>query len=218
MSNLFGDKISGKSGTSSGAPITLSGDTATLGSGVTIPAAGITGTLGSGVAFPAGHIIQNKILHVETGASSLGTSSGNWDSMVGGNFTTKTASTGSFLRFWVTTSRIHMQSGVTGQITMTLRQSSSSTTQADGDDMFSSITYKPQHWLESNVGSDQAWTQPYDSGTDSDSTANVSNISSWSAGETLYWRLFAKKTSGGANIFVYYANSRMTIWVEEIAI
>ena len=67
MSNLFVDKISGKSGTSSGAPITLSGDTAILGSGVdintslasaTIPAAGITGTLGSGVAFPAGHIIK----------------------------------------------------------------------------------------------------------------------------------------------------------------
>lgn len=51
MSNLFVDKISGKSGTSSGAPITLSGDTATLGSGVTIPAAGVTGTLGSGVTF-----------------------------------------------------------------------------------------------------------------------------------------------------------------------
>jgi len=56
LSNLFVDKISGKSGTSSGAPITLSGDTltATLGSGsdltgVTIPAAGVTGTLSSGV-------------------------------------------------------------------------------------------------------------------------------------------------------------------------
>ena len=60
MSNLFVDKISGKSGTSSGAPITLSGDTATLGSGVTIPAAGVTGTLGSGVTFPAGHVIQVK--------------------------------------------------------------------------------------------------------------------------------------------------------------
>ena len=58
MSNLFVDKISGKSGTSSGAPITLSGDTATLSSGVTIPAAGITGTLGSGITFPAGHLIQ----------------------------------------------------------------------------------------------------------------------------------------------------------------
>ena len=34
-SELFVDNITGKTGTSGGAPITLSGDTATLGSGVT---------------------------------------------------------------------------------------------------------------------------------------------------------------------------------------
>jgi len=54
LSNLFVDKISGKSGTSSGAPITLSGDTATLGSGVTVPAAGITGVLPSDVTGGSG--------------------------------------------------------------------------------------------------------------------------------------------------------------------
>ena len=36
-SELFVDKITGKTGTSGGAPITLSGDTATLGSAVTFP-------------------------------------------------------------------------------------------------------------------------------------------------------------------------------------
>ena len=56
-SELFVDNITGKTGTSGGAPITLSGDTATLGSGATIGSA-VTGTLGSGVNFPAGHIIQ----------------------------------------------------------------------------------------------------------------------------------------------------------------
>ena len=40
-SELFVDKITGKTGTSGGAPITLSGDTATLGSGVTFPAGNI---------------------------------------------------------------------------------------------------------------------------------------------------------------------------------
>ena len=43
-SELFVDKITGKTGTSGSAPITLSGDTATLS--------------GTGVTFPAGHIIQ----------------------------------------------------------------------------------------------------------------------------------------------------------------
>ena len=44
MSRLNVDKITGATGTASGAPITLSGDTATLS--------------GTGVTFPAGHIIQ----------------------------------------------------------------------------------------------------------------------------------------------------------------
>ena len=57
MSRLNVDKITGATGTASGAPITLSGDTATLGSGATIGSA-VTGTLGSGVTFPAGHIIS----------------------------------------------------------------------------------------------------------------------------------------------------------------
>ena len=37
-SELFVDNITGKTGTSGGAPITLSGDTATLGTGVPVPA------------------------------------------------------------------------------------------------------------------------------------------------------------------------------------
>ena len=43
-SELFVDNITGKTGTSGGAPITLSGDTATLS--------------GTGVTFPAGHVVQ----------------------------------------------------------------------------------------------------------------------------------------------------------------
>ena len=49
MSRINVDKITGATGTASGAPITLSGDTATLGSGA---------TLGSAATFPAGHVLQ----------------------------------------------------------------------------------------------------------------------------------------------------------------
>ena len=49
MSRINVDKITGATGTASGAPITLSGDTATIGSGA---------TLGSAVTFPTHHIIQ----------------------------------------------------------------------------------------------------------------------------------------------------------------
>ena len=58
-SELFVDKITGKTGTSGGAPITLSGDTATLS--------------GTGVTFPAGMVL-NFVQNTDTGSTS-GTSS-----------------------------------------------------------------------------------------------------------------------------------------------
>ncbi len=54
MSRLNVDKITGKTGTNSGAPITLSGDTATLGSGA---------TLGSAVTFPTGHLLKMSTVY-----------------------------------------------------------------------------------------------------------------------------------------------------------
>ncbi|MDP7368769.1 MAG: hypothetical protein QGH83_16110, partial [Candidatus Pacebacteria bacterium] len=49
MSQLNVNKITGTTGTTSGAPIALSGDTATLGSGVTNNAGVASGTIGSSV-------------------------------------------------------------------------------------------------------------------------------------------------------------------------
>ena len=49
MSKIFVDEITGFEGTETGAPITLSGDTATLGSGVTNNAGVASGTIGSSV-------------------------------------------------------------------------------------------------------------------------------------------------------------------------
>ena len=54
-SELFVDNITGKTGTSGSAPITLSGDTATLGSGVT---------------FPTGHVIQVVLEQAQNQLSS----------------------------------------------------------------------------------------------------------------------------------------------------
>lgn len=59
-SELFVDKITGKTGTSGSAPITLSGNAATLS--------------GTGVTFPAGHIIQVKFVEF-TGHQTIGNGS-----------------------------------------------------------------------------------------------------------------------------------------------
>lgn len=68
MSRINVDKITGKTGTNSGAPITLSGDTATLGSGA---------TLGSAVAGNWGWVLlqtvtaNNTSVNLDVGSSTL---------------------------------------------------------------------------------------------------------------------------------------------------
>ena len=66
-SELFVDNITGKTGTSGGAPITLSGDTATLS--------------GTGVTFPAGHIVQIKFVEF-TGIQTVGDGANNGKTFV----------------------------------------------------------------------------------------------------------------------------------------
>jgi hypothetical protein len=87
MGTIKTDYITGITGTENSGPITLSGDTATLGTGVTldsgitgIPAAGVTGTLGSSVTLPATHI---QIGDVQSGMTTR-TGSLKWgDSQIG---------------------------------------------------------------------------------------------------------------------------------------
>ena len=64
MSKIYVDEITGFEGTETGAPITLSGDTVTLGSGA---------TLGSAVTFPSGKFIPLKgITHSEGSTTASG--------------------------------------------------------------------------------------------------------------------------------------------------
>ena len=74
-SEIFVDNITGKTGTSGGAPITLSGDTATLGTGATV---GSGATISSSATFPTRHHflgIKTSDQSISTGSTTLVT----WD-------------------------------------------------------------------------------------------------------------------------------------------
>ena len=85
MSKIYVDEITGFEGTETGAPITLSGDTATLGSAITLSGdtatlgsgatigSAVTGTLGSGVTFPSGTVITHTQYSSTTGQDYSGT-------------------------------------------------------------------------------------------------------------------------------------------------
>jgi len=186
--------------------------------GITITAPTIANM--ANCTFPSGMLVQSKVLFTETGGSSIANDTTTFASVVGGSFTTKLASSASMIRIWWETNRIHSQEN-TSQFDMTLRQSSSSTTHADGDSMHNT-TRRPEIAINDPSSGQCSYylpmAYPFVSGTDSNSTAYVGNISSWSAGETLYWRLFQRKESGPNNIFAYLEDGRMEIRLEEITI
>lgn len=125
MSKIFVDEITGFEGTETGAPITLSGDTATLGSGASIGSA-VTGTLGTGVTFPSGTIITRTQYNSSTNQDFTGTTETVYTSI--GNpmvFTKKKDSSTSKLFF-----NVHMRyfnsAGYHIAMTYRLRQGTSS--------------------------------------------------------------------------------------------
>ena len=106
MSRLNVNKITGTTGTSSGAPITLSGDTATLGSAVT---------------FPAGHVL--KVTHDTTSETNTLT-----ESFVNYHELSFTLTSSSSDLFFIFTYEAHTSGGSEGHGLKVYRNSSATVT------------------------------------------------------------------------------------------
>jgi len=177
---------------------------------------GVTG--GSGLTTPAGRTVLHKtLLRRHNNATKIETANSIFtDTGLAGSFATVKASTGSYLTFWLYLGMTFTAAGIYGETTMTLRQSSDTTTYAVGDDMLGGTTY----WNRLGSG-DQIITPmhlSFCSGSDTATTDYVSNISSWSAAETLYWRIYFKVGYGSGNYRFYHEDSTCRVWVEEIAV
>ena len=181
---------------------------------------GVSPNMKSGVIgkFLAGNIIQQKQLLRRNDAAELNIDTATLTEVSGGSgtFTPLVASTSSLLKFEFFSSMVTNPAGNYGEYTMTLRGGSHTNTHADADDMLGTANYK-NYQGTTDGGYSGAKTAVFYSGNESDSTANVSNLSSWTAGETLYWVLY-HKTTGSGDFIIYHGNSTLTIWLQEIAI
>ena len=191
----------------------------------------LSGALGSAVTgspnlnlgnatFPAGHIIQNTVLLTESGGTAIGNSSTSYGSPLWkGSLEPKLSSTESFIRICVQTNQIHSQENV-GATSMTLT-TSENTNHADADRMHNT-TAPVRFYIQDAENRKSSWSLPWSwewvSGTDKNSTKYVGNLSSWSAGQTLYWQSFWCKESGSNSIYPYLANGRMEFRFEEVTI
>ena len=164
MSRLNVDKITGATGTASGAPITLSGDTATLS--------------GTGVTFPAGHVLQ-VVQNESTETNDLTTSYVNLYEV---SITLKSTSSDVYGFFY-----FQYKNNTTAGFGVKVYRNNSATVTTSHTAVWTKNlvdSYGPFTWYNGDTGAsnwDVGTVNPKDS------------LSGFSIGDTLYYGFFARK-------------------------
>ena len=188
--------------------VTLAGSANNLG---TVSA----GTIGSSVSMPSGSIIKSGQLLFDLASSHVSTSSASYvDSGFAGTITTIKSSSDTRLEIYFYSGMMFGASDVEGESTMTLT-SSSNTTYAEANDLLDSVTsYRNKI---ATKGGTEPHLIPYHYNTSQTSpNAYPANLTSYSAGDTLYWRVFFKKTVGSNPYYVAHQQSHVTAHYYEI--
>lgn len=191
MSAIYVDSIKDKTNTKTLA--TLS-DTAT--------------TLHSDVGFPSGHIIKSAQLDFIANSGHISTTSSSFaDTGHGGTITTKESSSNSRLEIYFHSGMVYTPSGTEGMITMTLT-SSSNTTYAEANDLLDDVHTYRNH--VSAVGIRPLLFVFYYNTSFTTPNAYPANLTSYSAGDTLYWRMFIKRTVGSGTFYLAHQTSHLS--------
>ena len=189
---------------------TLAGTANNIG---TVTAGTYKSTIHSATTFPSGHVIKSALLWVDQDDPSIvGTTSTSFaDSGIAGSITTVKASSASRLEFHFYAGMAYLAVGNIGQSSMTLRASSSSTTYAAGDDIIpAGTTYR--NYVSGGIHKPRYYVMYFKEGTD----ATPDNLTTYTAGQTLYYRWFIKTTAGTNNFVHQDAHAGFTY--QEIAL
>tara|TARA_Y100000310_G_scaffold16775_1_gene16701 strand:- start:686 stop:1255 length:570 start_codon:yes stop_codon:yes gene_type:complete len=171
------------------------------------------GTIGSGVTFPAGHVIKTSSIQAEDVAEITTSSTGLEDSGLVVAHTTGASSTNSYLTF-----EAYSGMGYIGTVNkrglLDVCVTSDSATAYNADDSICNSTFP---WFLKCVG-DAPWYVPlYFKGVCGLETGMgmPADISSWDAGDTLYFRMF-DAVDGGTFRFCH-GNTCYSLTVKEVA-
>ena len=167
------------------------------------------------VSYPDGHVLNAKQLyrHSISGTHIQSSGTGFYDTGIDGSFTTAASSNDSYLLLDLWSSMMHHGNDDTvAEIDCTLR-TSSSTTHASGDSLQENTSYKWYRDYDSSVHVGQLGRFTYN--TSASSEYYPSNMTSYAAGDTLYWRFFFK--TNGNTFYIYHGNSMLDVHLWEIA-
>ena len=149
-----------------------------------------SGTIGTNATFPAGMIIKKSLINYGETSSGIYTSSTSFtDTGVGGSFTVKNASTSSYLKFTLYQGMTHVVNGTTYGETDFCLTTSNNTSYSSNNSLYGSLTYR--NYTQYVGGS---WYGRYSTGAIYRvGVRATTNLTSYSAGDTLYIRIFIKR-------------------------
>tara|TARA_R100000664_G_C2747449_1_gene134963 strand:- start:811 stop:1680 length:870 start_codon:yes stop_codon:yes gene_type:complete len=177
-------------------------------------------TLGSNAVFPTGHIIKSGLLLYHNSSSDILTNLTTFTNTgLAGTLTTLKSSSDSRLEIFVKCGYSAHEISNNGQATLTLGSASDTSYDADDDIINSSVTgqrnYSNNVSGSLNFVNNPTYIFHYNTSQTSPVNAFPVNLTSYSAGQTLYWRIFLK--SGGSNrFFIYASNTFLTVHYYEI--
>ena len=167
-------------------------------------------TFGSGVSlsnatFPDGMVINEKVLYTRKDSPTIATSNTNNSFVstgIDGTFVTKASSTDADMLFIIYSGMMHTQGTIAGETAICLT-TSSNTSYSTSNDLQGGTQYKNYIVVDANYS---PTTMVF-----------YNHFISYSAGDTLHWRVFFKKnTTDGNNFYLYHTGSTMYIIVKEI--
>jgi hypothetical protein len=167
-------------------------------------------TFGSGVSlsnatFPDGMVINEKVLYTRKDTTAIVTSNSNNSFVstgIDGTFDTKASSTDADMLFIIYSGMMHVQGTIAGETAICLT-TSSNTSYSVSNDLQGGTQYK--NYIVNDANHSPTTMVFYN------------HFISYSAGDTLHWRVFFKKnTTDGNNFYLYHGGSTMYIIMKEI--
>ena len=185
---------------------TLSGTANNLGTST-------AGTLSSGVTFPAGHLVKSTVKADKIAGAHITCSSTSWvDTGLECSHTTLLSSSDSYLVFEYYCGMVHYSVAAQNyEIKVTMRTVSNSTW-TSGE----AINGGQYPWyVNNNTASNYLpLTLKQHCGLETE-MGMPSTKSSWAAGDTLYFRMFAQR-GGSGNFYLCHINSSWNITISEV--
>ena len=195
-------------------------------SGIVNSTGAVSGLIGTTVGsvdlatatFPSGHVIQSKILAKGLAASSphVSTTSDTFvDTGIAGSFTTVASSANSWLTFEFHCGMTHVSTTSNwGSTTLTLK-TSSTTTWATGDDMIGSNNVETDYRNRFQPKTDGYQPQRYRYIYHAGDSQYPTSLSSYTASQTLYARLYICEPAG-SNFYLVHTQTYWNFTMQEI--